>query len=78
MTGQWPYSPVPRTPRPGERKLNLNVPVSLPGVLVNIHLDLPEQDARAIMNMDRDLARTLGPFFELIKDGLTTFLEREG
>lgn len=75
----WPYDDgSEEAPAVVGRTANLMVPIGLPGHVVNIHMIMPEADARAIVNSDPELASSLGPLYELIKDSLTEFLAKEG
>lgn len=79
----WPYDPqgshahVPGG-EPGTRMANLMVPIVLPQRKIAIHMIMPEADARAIVNTADDLAREMGPLFEVIKNSLTEFMAQEG
>lgn len=79
----WPYRPAWNDQDgPGRagatRMLNLMVPVVLPDVRATVHMILPEAEARQIANMNPVEAQALGEFFQLIKDGIVSFLDSEG
>jgi hypothetical protein len=58
--------------------VNLMIPVRFEGCEADIHMTLPEAQARQIANLDPQAAAALGAFFVLIKDGLESFIASEG
>lgn len=78
----WPYDKQvygpPDGPAGATRMLNLMVPISLENCRADIHMILPEAQARQIANLTPDQAAILGEFFVLIKDGIESFIASEG
>ena len=67
MNQEWPYRPVvhpavPATPGTA-RMVNLMIPVRFEGCEADIHMTLPEAQARQIANLDPQAAAALGAFF---------------
>jgi hypothetical protein len=64
-----------------ERMANLMIPVSTDREAVStahILISMTETHARAVVNMDPNLAQSYGDFFVAIKNALTVFIEQEG
>lgn len=82
----WPIIPLPGdhnnddVPPVVGRVANILIPVTLldTGRTIKILTTMPEADARALVNMNGDQARSMGPFFEAIKEHLTEFIRQEG
>jgi hypothetical protein len=62
------------------RMANIMIPFTLldTGRVVRVLLSMPEADARAIVNMHPDQAKSMGMFFEVLKDHMTEFIRQEG
>jgi hypothetical protein len=60
---------------------NLMIPVTVvpgSGRVAHITISMTEAEARAVVNMDTELAWNYGEFFVVVRNSLTEFLEREG
>lgn len=81
MSG-FPLSEDPDDPdtRVTGRIANVLIPYTLldTGKTIKVLVSMPEADARALINMHPDQARSMGPFFEAIKEYMTEFIRQEG
>lgn len=82
----WPIIPPPGDGPPDDepvvvgRIANVLIPFTLldTGKTIKVHVAMVEADARAVINMHPDQARSMGPFFEAIKEHMTEFIRMEG